>query len=649
MSGHIRLQSIGKAYKRFSRRRHKWIEVLSLGLARRHTPHWVLRDISLEILPGEAVGVIGYNGAGKSTLLKMIARVVRPSTGQVEVAGRVAAILELGVGFNMELTGRHNIPLAGQLLGFSAGEMAHQADQVIAFAELGDMIDQPLRAYSSGMLARLAFAVATAVRPDILIVDEALSVGDAYFQHKSFNRIRQFQDAGTTILFVSHDFGAIRTLCKRVILLGDGQILRDGSAAEVLDYYNALIAEKEGGTGIQQEVLADGLPLTRSGTGAARLVQVELRDHTGAPALRYATGDPMTVCIEARTEQAVDSLVAGIMIRDRTGNPMFGTNSWHLRQPLLRLPPHTDAFFQFHMPLNLGPGSYSLSVALVDRDTHLSQNYDWQDNILVFEVVNLHCPPFVGVAYLPAKVEVRRAYPAWDLNRHAAQVYSQFGEDGIIRRILDLIGRENRHCVEFGGYDGITMSNTARLLREEGWHGGFIEADPELCNKLLDNYRDQPAVRAVQAFVTPDNIETLLDELGAPPDMDLLCIDIDGNDYWVWQAMQRYRPRVVVVEFNGAYPPPRKWVMSYNPSHAWQGNDYYGASPQSLTDLARAKGYELVCCEEQGANLFFVRADLYPLFDIPDNRLETLYRPARYGLPEHGWSHPHFDGPHSVI
>lgn len=647
--GTITVDSIGKAYKQYPTRWSRLAEWILPGSKPRHQLKWVLQGVSFTVNPGEALGIIGVNGAGKSTLLKMITGTTQPTTGSVQISGRVAALLELGMGFHPDFTGRQNAFMAGQLLGYGAQEIVALMPAIEAFADIGDYIDQPVRVYSSGMQVRLAFSVATAHRPDVLIVDEALSVGDAYFQHKSFERIRKFQDAGTTILFVSHDFGAIRTLCKRVILLGDGHALRDGSAAEVLDYYNALIAEKEGGPGIQQKITADGQPVTRSGTGAVKLLQVELRDQNGTPALRFGTGDPLTVSITAKTGQAVDSLVAGFMIRDRTGNPIFGTNSWHLRQPLLQLPLHTEASFQFHFPLNLGPGSYSLSVALVDRDTHLSQNYDWQDNIQVFEVINLYRPTFVGVAYLAAQVDVHRSYPVWDLNRHASQVFSQFGEDGIIQRILDVIGPTNRHCVEFGGYDGVTMSNTARLLRKEGWQGGFIEADPELYNKLLDNYRDQPTVRAVQAFVTPDNIEALMDQLGAPADMDLLCIDIDGNDYWVWQAIQRFKPRVVVIEFNGAYPPPRQWVMAYNPAHCWQGNDYYGASPQSLTDLARAKGYELVCCEEQGANLFFVRAEHYPLFAIPDNRLETLYRPARYGLPENAWSHPHFEGPHVAL
>lgn len=649
MTGSIRLRDIGKAYKRYQRRAHQWIEVLTLGRVQRSVPYWVLRGISLDIAAGEAVGLVGYNGAGKSTLLKIISRVVHPTTGHAEITGRVSAILELGVGFHFDLTGRQNIPLAGQLMGLNTAEMQACKDSVIEFAELGDMIDQPLRAYSSGMVARLAFAVATAQRPDILIVDEALSVGDAYFQHKSFQRIREYQRMGTTILFVSHDFGAVRTLCNRVVLLSGGQILRDGTAAEVLDYYNALIAERESSNLIFQTVQEDGRPLTRSGTGAAKLTRVEIKDQANTPALRFATGDPLSISLEAITTQPLDSLVAGFMIRDRAGNPIFGSNSWHLRQPLLRLAANSPVSFTFQMPINLGAGSYGLSVALVDSDTHLSQNYDWQDNVLVFEVVNLHCPPFVGVAFLPTQVTAVRIYPDWDLNRHGARTYSQFGEDGILKRVFEIIGTTNRYCLEFGGYDGLAMSNTARLLRQENWHGAFIEADSQAFAKLQANYVDYPEVRAIQAFVNPDNIEALLEQLGAPKTFDLLSIDIDGNDYWVWQAITHWRPRVVIAESNGAYPPPEKWVMQYNPAHSWQGDDYYGASAQSLTELARTKGYELICCEEQGSNLIFVRSEYLKSFDIPDNRVEVLFRPPRYGLPEHGWGHPHTEGPHLTL
>lgn len=410
MSGSIRITGAGKAYKRFSSHRDKWLETLSLGRVRRHQAQWVLRGIDLALAPGESVGVVGYNGAGKSTLLKLIAGVTAPTEGRIEIRGRVAAILELGVGFHLDMSGRHNIALAGQLFGFGAQELRAREEEVVAFAELGGMIDEPVRTYSSGMQARLAFAVATALRPDILIVDEALSVGDAYFQHKSFARIKEFQRQGSTILFVSHDFNAVRSLCDRAVLLVGGRLCKDGPPAAVLDYYNALIAERERAAGIVQEVRAEGV-VTRSGSGEAEIAAVQMFDQAGHTALRFRTGEAVTIRVDARVHSPLDSLVAGIMLRDRTGNPIFGTNSWYLQQTLHALAAGETAQISFGLPLNLGPGSYSLTVALTDSETHLTRNYAWHDNCLVFEVANLDQPEFVGAAWLPTEVRCERRRP----------------------------------------------------------------------------------------------------------------------------------------------------------------------------------------------------------------------------------------------
>src|SRR5205085_1659835 len=194
----------------------------------RHKLKWVLRDVSFSVKPGEAVGLIGINGAGKSTLLKLITGTTQPTTGGVHMEGRVAALLELGMGFHPDFTGRQNVFMAGQLLGMTVDEIARLMPEIEAFAEIGDYMDQPVRVYSSGMQMRVAFSVATARRPDILIVDEALSVGDAYFQHKSFARIRSFREMGTTLLFVSHDKSAIQALCDEAILLHGGRIAIQG-------------------------------------------------------------------------------------------------------------------------------------------------------------------------------------------------------------------------------------------------------------------------------------------------------------------------------------------------------------------------------------------------------------------------------------
>ena len=242
--GRIVVNNIGKAYKRYPNRWSRLLEWFDPTNQPRHQAHWVLRGVSFTVAPGEAVGIIGNNGAGKSTLLKIITGTTQASEGAVEVGGRIAALLELGMGFHPDFTGRQNVFMAGQLLGHSVATLEQYFPDIEAFAEIGDYINQPVRTYSSGMVVRLAFSVATAVRPGILIVDEALSVGDAYFQHKSFERIRQFRDQGTTLLFVSHSPGAVKSLCNRAILLDRGILVRDGRPDEVLDYYNAIIARR---------------------------------------------------------------------------------------------------------------------------------------------------------------------------------------------------------------------------------------------------------------------------------------------------------------------------------------------------------------------------------------------------------------------
>jgi lipopolysaccharide transport system ATP-binding protein len=243
--GSICVRNLGKAYRQYNSRWGRLAEWLSLSNKPRHRLKWVLQDISFEVSPGEAVGIIGINGAGKSTLLKLITGTSHPTTGEVHISGRVAALLELGMGFHPDFTGRQNAHMAGQLIGLTAAEITSLMPEIEAFAEIGDYIDMPVRVYSSGMQMRLAFSIATCKRPDILIVDEALSVGDSYFQHKSFNRIRSFGQQGTTLLIVSHDKSAIQAICSRAILLNGGAVAMQGDPETVMDFYNALIADVE--------------------------------------------------------------------------------------------------------------------------------------------------------------------------------------------------------------------------------------------------------------------------------------------------------------------------------------------------------------------------------------------------------------------
>jgi len=237
--GTIIAKNLGKAYKYYPTRWSRLGEWIIPFSKERHTKKWILEDINFEINSGEAIGIIGVNGAGKSTLLKLITGITPPTTGFVKTTGHIAALLELGIGFHPEFTGRQNVFMSAQLQGMANHEIENLIPEIESFADIGDYIDQPLRLYSSGMQVRLAFAVATAKRPDILIVDEALAVGDIFFQQKCFDRIRQFMNAGTTILFVSHSISTILGLCSRAIYIHDGGISYDGNPKEAVDKYQA--------------------------------------------------------------------------------------------------------------------------------------------------------------------------------------------------------------------------------------------------------------------------------------------------------------------------------------------------------------------------------------------------------------------------
>jgi len=405
--GSITVTNLGKAYKQYPNRWSRLAEWVIPFSKPCHSLHWVLQDINFTVNPGEAVGIIGINGAGKSTLLKLITGTTQATTGSVAVSGRLAAMLELGMGFHPDFTGRHNVFMTGQMLGLSTDEITELLPQIEAFAEIGNYIDQPVRVYSSGMQMRLAFSVATAKRPDILIVDEALSVGDAYFQHKSFERIRQFGKQGTTLLIVSHDRTAIQSICDRVILLDGGRLAKEGRPEEVMDFYNALIAERENST-IAQTKAADGRVQTISGTGEASIVDLALLDAHGNSMEMVDVGAVVTLHIKAQANVFVPRLVVGYMIKDRLGQPMYGVNTHHLGGALHDMQAGDTAEYRFIFPTNLGAGSYSVAVALASSDTHLGNNYEWRDLALLFTVANMSKPVFTGCAWIEPEVSVIR-------------------------------------------------------------------------------------------------------------------------------------------------------------------------------------------------------------------------------------------------
>jgi len=366
----------------------------------------VLQDINFRIEPGEAVGIVGINGAGKSTLLKMIAGTTQYTTGSVKVNGRVAALLELGMGFHPDFTGRQNAFMGGQLLGLSAEEITTLMPDIEAFAEIGEYIDQPVRIYSSGMQMRLAFSVATAKRPNVLIVDEALSVGDVYFQHKSFDRIRQFSKKGTTLLIVSHDKEAIQSICDRAIMLNDGRLAMEGEPEVVMDYYNAMIAER-GNQTICQHVTESGKVQTISGSGEAKITEIVLLNDQDERIEVVNVGQSVKLKVVVEAKTAIPELVFGYMIKDRLGQPMYGTNTHHLKRKLTGISSGSVVTFVFSFLANLGPGTYSISTGLHTGDTHLNNNYEWRDFAIIFNVTNIEKETFIGSVWLPPILECK--------------------------------------------------------------------------------------------------------------------------------------------------------------------------------------------------------------------------------------------------
>jgi lipopolysaccharide transport system ATP-binding protein len=409
VSYQIQVQNLGKKYKRYANRWARLAEWLSFGRYQAHRSSWVFRDLNFNVEQGEALGIIGINGAGKSTLLKLLTKTSIPTEGSIEIHGRVAALLELGMGFHKDFSGRVNALMTCQMMGYSSEEAHRLIDGIREFSELGDYLDQPVRVYSTGMQVRLAFSAATVIQPEILIVDEALSVGDAYFQHKCIARIREYRDKGTTLLFVSHDPGAVKSLCSRAILLDGGKITQDGSPDTVLDFYNSVIARKNQEEEIRQVIGEGGGVSTRSGNGNARIVDVDICTADGVSVRTVRVGEQVALRCSVTFYKDMSGPAVGFLLRDRMGNDIFGTNTSHLGHRLLEVTSGDCFEFNFSLPLNVGVGNYSICVAVHGGETHLEENCDWWDRCLAIQVVAGNEPSFVGVAALATTVDITRS------------------------------------------------------------------------------------------------------------------------------------------------------------------------------------------------------------------------------------------------
>jgi len=420
----LELDDVAKAYKIYKNPRHRAVEMLVPWAPVRHTDFWALDDITLRVERGETLGVVGVNGSGKSTLLQIIAGIVRPTRGRVSVHGRIASLLELGAGFHPELTGRQNVEMFGTVIGLTLPEIRRRLPEIERFAGIGAFIDQQVKVYSSGMFVRLAFASAIHVDPDILLVDEALAVGDAVFQHQCLLRIRQMQAQGTTVLYVSHDMGTIKSVCSRVVLLDAGRILAEGGPADMASLYfaraSAAIARAQAPEGPVPTIAPDAelarfrpdaaldarAQIFRHGTGVAKIRRVELRDACGRPATAVTFNEEAVLAVHVEYLAEAPTSIVGFSFRDRTGTDVIGTNTYEEGTTLPARSAGSTLVVEFRLRVPLAPGTYSISSAIAP-DRYTRAYFDWVDNALIVTV----SPPDSGKAvhgqvWLPVEIAV---------------------------------------------------------------------------------------------------------------------------------------------------------------------------------------------------------------------------------------------------
>jgi len=437
----VRAQRLGKKYRIYKSPYLRLIEWTLLGGKNLHRDFWALRDVDVELRSGDRLGVLGMNGAGKSTLLALLTGILSPDEGSVETAGNVASLLDLAAGFHRDFTGRENVFLAGQLRGLTRRRMNDYLEGIIAFAEIGEFIDQPVRTYSSGMLMRLAFSVATMVRPDVLIVDEVISVGDAFFQHKCRQRMKELTAGGTALLLVSHSTDQIRTMCNRGLVLDRGRAIFLGSSERAADVYLKHIREREAaaaksaaaaalsavaapGEGQEQTAAephrAAGFPPAHAfGYGpadAAEIVNVEVTDASGAKADSFGINEDITLRICAYVKGLVENFGAAFLIRDKTGVDLLGVTSHHYGCTVQQPPAGEVVIFSFTFPNPLREGHYSISAAL----NRLADPANPRSGLIIHQFDNVAGYRSRGLpdldvycrVYVPVQVSVEASKPA---------------------------------------------------------------------------------------------------------------------------------------------------------------------------------------------------------------------------------------------
>ncbi len=423
----ISVENVGKMYKLYDRPVDRLKDTLLWRVGKVYgREFWALHDVSLKVHKGETVGILGRNGAGKSTLLQIISGVLQPTRGSIHVNGRVSALLELGSGFNYEYTGRENVFMNGAILGFTEDEIEERYDEIVNFADIGEFIDQPVKNYSSGMVMRLAFSVASCVNPDILIVDEALAVGDIAFQARCFDKIIALMKCGTTTLFVTHDYGLVQRLCTYAYILEKGQVYAGGPPEVVsLKYYQlmreteqlrqklAAAAEEQKQSAISeaQKVIGEipaksGDGEYRFGNGDARIDQIKIINGDGNEIEAIRAGEDFTVELLIDIIQPVKDLSAAVFIRSPQGQNLMGIHSRYHDTPidLGAFNPGDRLQVNFTQKMALNPGDYVLSLALADHTTDVEFiSLDNRNNVKLIKVLGKRLV-YSGIIYFDRQV-----------------------------------------------------------------------------------------------------------------------------------------------------------------------------------------------------------------------------------------------------
>jgi ABC-type polysaccharide/polyol phosphate transport system ATPase subunit len=400
----VSVHNVSKVFHLYRRPSDRILELFPLFSRRTHSDFWALRDITLKVDRGEILGLVGPNGSGKSTLLQIVSGILRPTSGRVVTEGRIAALLELGAGFNPEFTGRENVYISGEIMGLPRREVERVFGRIEAFAEIGEYIDRPVKEYSSGMYVRLAFATAIHVEPEILVVDEALAVGDAIFAIRCIQKFEELRRRKVTVLFVSHDLGLVKRLSDRAVLLLNGQIEAQGSPNDVVNRYVGLVHERQRRGPDAEGRRSEGLAASfRHGDRTSEIVGVELLNQAGEPCTTLLSGESVTVRVRAEFRAAAPAVVIGLLIRNRLGIDVFGTNTRLEGRELGSFQAGERVELDFQFECLLAQQEYTLTVATQHWD---GASQDWLDDVLSFRVVEP--TGAAGVAHFPTRIQWRR-------------------------------------------------------------------------------------------------------------------------------------------------------------------------------------------------------------------------------------------------